>query len=50
MWLMFCTKTSYFDPCIFIGDMVIIVDSVDDIYVWSTDKNGVNTLVMKLNK
>ena len=42
--------TSQFDPCMFIGDRVIVVAFVDDILVWSRDEKLVVALGMKLRE
>jgi hypothetical protein len=43
-------KMSELDPCMCIGDRVIVVDFVDDILFWSTDAKFINALGMTLRE
>ena len=41
---------SKLDPCLFIGDTVIVVMYVDNILMWSTEDKGMINLTKMLNK
>ena len=43
-------EQSKLDPCLFIGDTVIVVMYVGDIVMWSTDENHRIDLAQLLNK
>ena len=47
----FCgLKQSKLDPCLFIGDTVITVVYVDDLFIWSTEDKRMIDLGQMLNK